>query len=463
MVGTGRVESVSPTKVGKTMETVLGLSVTSSSVGWVLLDGPGVDAATLDHDVFDVPGGSVDDGDICKHVAAVRGVQAIAAASGHELKSIGLTWTVDAAATANLLLTSLPDLGVEKVVSVRPAEATRTWAHVFGGALGFEKAAVCVVEPSSATVLSFGYGAVRTFATQARESDEGLGRWLKDIFETHLLEPEHVFLIGSRTDIEPISGRLSEALGISVVTSNEAQLVLARGAALAARSNPQTAAIPVRHEQPDGVTPRPTVATALAQKAGWFSPPARAAAVLVAGVVALFVLGPELVGQPESPPMENQPVANSSETSVSIQMVPAPAAAPPAKKVIQRVVQPAPAPPPPSAPQRAQENMSTVASSDQEAAPSDVAEPEPDVAEPELPVAALPVEVAHLPAQSEVAHLPAQAVGVPTGTPHLPAEAAPHLPGAAPMLAAEAPAPASAPEPAPPMQVESNPVWAALP
>ncbi|MGO4446833.1 hypothetical protein AB4Z42_26135 [Mycobacterium sp. 2YAF39] len=105
------------------METVLGLSMTSGSVGWVVLDGAGADAAILDHDVFDVAGGSAADGDICNHVATVRGVQAIAAASGHELTSIGVTWTDDAAAAANLVLRALPGLGFAKVVPVRLAEA----------------------------------------------------------------------------------------------------------------------------------------------------------------------------------------------------------------------------------------------------------------------------------------------------------------------------------------------------
>ena len=40
------------------METVLGLSMTSTSVGWVLLDGLGPDATTLDYDAFDVQAGA---------------------------------------------------------------------------------------------------------------------------------------------------------------------------------------------------------------------------------------------------------------------------------------------------------------------------------------------------------------------------------------------------------------------
>lgn len=450
------------------METVLGLSVTSSSVGWVLLDGPGVDATALDHDVFDVAAGAGDDHDIAKHVAAVRGVLSIAAASGHDLKSVGLTWTPDAAATANLLLTSLPDLGFEKVASVRLSEAARTWAYVYGVALGFEKAAVCVVEPAAATLLSFGYGAVRTFATHTRESDDGLSRWLTDAFETNHLDPEHLFLIGSRGDLELISGRLSDALPMSVVTSSEAQLVLARGAALAMRSNDATVAIPLVQQQID--VPKQT----LGQKLSWFSPPARAAVALVAGVVALFILGPLLVSQPEAMSTEDQSASNSSTTSVSIQAVPVLAEPQPAKSVMKRMVQPAPAPLPPSAPPppvaevtapEAPVTAEPLAVPETPAVPeapvTDVPQapvtevPEAPVTEaPQASVAEEPAEVAHLPVPAEVPHMPAQTAQ----TEHLPDQGTLHLPGAAPVLAAEAPATVPAVPPAP-----ANPVWAALP
>jgi hypothetical protein len=450
------------------VETVLGLSVTSSSVGWVLLDGPGVDANVLDHDVFDVAFGSGQDDDISKHVAAVRGVQSIAAASGHELKSIGLTWTADASATANLLMTALPDLGFEKVASVRLSEAVRTWAYVYAEALGFQKAAVCVVEPAAATLLSFGYGAVRTFATHTRESDDGLSRWLTDTFETNHLDPEHLFLIGSRGDIELITGRLSDALPMPVVTSNEAQLVLARGAALAARPNDATVTISLA-DQRIGV-PKPT----LGQKLSWFSPPARAAVALVAGVVALFVLGPVLVSQPDAASAENQSASNSSTTSVSIEAVPVPAEPQPAKSVAKRMAQTAPLPPiatpPPVAAVTAPEAPVTA---EPLAVPETPAAPEAPVTDmpqapvtealqasvtevPQASVAEEPAEVAHLPAPAEVPHLPAL-------TDHLPDQGTLHLPGASPVLAAEAPAVETAPSAVPPSQAASSTVWAALP
>jgi len=454
------------------VETVLGLSVTSSSVGWVLLDGPGVDANALDHDVFDVVGSGEGD-DIAKHVAAIRGVQSIADASGHELKSIGLTWTADASATANLLLTSLSDLGFEKVVSVRLSEAARTWAYTYAEALGFQKAAVCVVEPAAATLLSFGYGAVRTFATHTRESDDGLSRWLTHAFETNHLEPEHLFLIGSRGDLELISGRLSDALPMPVVTTNEAQLVLARGAALAARSDDATVAISLA-DQRIGVS-KPT----FGQRMSRFSPPARAAVALAAGVVALFVLGPVLVSQPDAPSTENQSASNSSTTSASIEAVPVPAEPQPAKSVMKRMAQAAPAAQPPRAPSPAVAEVTAPeapVTAEPLAVPETPAAPEAPVNDvPQAPsteapqasatdvpqafVAEEPAEVAHLPAPAEVPHLSAQTADLPAQTEHLPDQGALHLPGAAPALAAEAPVAV----PTTPAQAPFSPVWAALP
>ena len=41
-------------RVGPEVQTVLGLSMTSTSVGWLLLDRQGPDSFTLDHDAFDI-------------------------------------------------------------------------------------------------------------------------------------------------------------------------------------------------------------------------------------------------------------------------------------------------------------------------------------------------------------------------------------------------------------------------
>ena len=267
------------------METVLGLSVTSSSVGWVVLDGSGSDAATLDHDVVDVTCRPAED--ITRHLGAVRGAQVIASASGQHLASIGVTWTDDAAVTANLVLRALPDLGFHKVVPVRLTDAG-----------------------------------------------------------------EHV------------------------------ELTLAWAAAVAVASKVATVPVPVPR--------RERVAVAPVRKHAWVAP-TRAAAVLIAGLTALFVLGPEFAGQPEAPVPETQAASDSPMEFESIHAVPAPAVAPPVAVTVQLVAgRPSPAPT-----VTVQDSVPVTSYIAEESAPPEAAA----VAVPEVPVSAETVAVQHLPAQ----------------------------------------------------------------
>ncbi|KUI08853.1 hypothetical protein AU190_10600 [Mycolicibacterium acapulense] len=111
------------------MDTVLGLSMTSSGIAWVLLEGEGADAKTVDHDHFTVVADVSTDGDISTHEAAVRGARAIASATGHRIDTVCMTWSADAGAKAELLRNSLSDMGFAKVATVRMADAARTWAR----------------------------------------------------------------------------------------------------------------------------------------------------------------------------------------------------------------------------------------------------------------------------------------------------------------------------------------------
>jgi hypothetical protein len=495
--GNGRVGFVD--EGGEAVDTVLGLSMTSSSIGWVLLDGPGADATTLDHDVFDVGADVANDGDISKHTAAVRGAQTIASASGHQVKSIGVTWTDDADPKASLLLKSLSDLGFDNIVRVRLPEATRSWARTFGRSLEFEKCAVCVVESAAVTALSYGYDTVRTFATQMRESVDGLSRWLNDVVEKNKLQPDTLFLVGSRGDLELISGSLGEALPMPVDASEDAQLALARGAALAVPAKTETIPETVAETPADDIPNRGR---------SWFGPHARAGTVLVAGVIALFALGPELAGQSESKP--HRPASNSAAsnsaatskspaTSVSVPAVPTPAVAPSAPGVVRPLAaQPAPVPAPPAAPPPTEEAIAPAADTgsgqetatpvEQPAPASIVAQPlvapqapvapQPAVA-PQAPVAPQPLVAPQAPVAPQPPFAwPALAPPPPAAPQPLVAPLAPLAPPALappppaappPALDAGAPeAPPGAPIPPPtpppdPLAVVLSPIFGALP
>ena len=218
------------------MQTVLGVSITSTSVGWVLVDGSAADGDTLDHDAFDV-----DAGDSSQHGVAVRGAQAIAAATGHEIRSIGVTWTDDVETEARHLLESLRESGYDNLREVPLPQATQAWAQGIGRELGYRTTSVCVIEPAAVTVFTVDTagGAVQTDVTQARESagSDGLSHWLSEVFDGDRTEPDSLLLVGSRSDRDELTEPLGEALPMPVIGTAEAQLVLARGAALALANN----------------------------------------------------------------------------------------------------------------------------------------------------------------------------------------------------------------------------------
>ncbi|WP_245839748.1 hypothetical protein [Mycobacterium aquaticum] len=92
---------------------MLGLALTSTDVSWALLAGDHVtDDAVLDDDAF-----AVDDGDepAERAIAAARGAQAIAASSGHDVRSVGLTCDDDTATETDKLIAALTSAGFDDV------------------------------------------------------------------------------------------------------------------------------------------------------------------------------------------------------------------------------------------------------------------------------------------------------------------------------------------------------------
>ena len=103
------------------MDTVLGLSLTSTSVGWVLVEGRDADGTILDHDDFEVRfGAGVQAVNTSAQAsAAVLDAQAAATSDDQRLHVVGVTWSDEAAAGSALLLESLTDAGFDNIVPVR--------------------------------------------------------------------------------------------------------------------------------------------------------------------------------------------------------------------------------------------------------------------------------------------------------------------------------------------------------
>lgn len=465
--------------------------MTSTSVGWVLLDGQGPDAATLDNDAFDVQ--TDDDAaadDTAQHAAAARGAQAIATASGHKVGAVHLTWTPDVETTATALLKSLADLGFDNVLAIPLSQATQGWGIEVGRLNEHHKSALCILEPDAASVMvvATGAGTVRTAFIDHRETVEDLVESLRTIFRKDGWLPESLHLVGSRTDLDKVADPISDALPIPVFGTVDTQLALARGAALASvggleaesveaaetpRDLPwrvsapkklaafeaeETVATPAVSEGDIG--PAPTV------KIPRDDPPRRrerpwvvthakkltisAAAIAVVGAALSLAAGSALNVENVSAEAANPPAEGASAPSVSVHTVPAPVSALPAAPVQPLAAPPpAPAPPPPAlVPPAPPEPLSRPAEPVASVAPEPVAVPVPhqavSVAPPAAPLAA---PIAPPPAAPPAAPAPAE----------VPA------PAAAPALVAPAPlAPPPAPVPAPEEPLPPDPVQAAL-
>ena len=329
--------------------------------------------------------------------------EAIAATRGHRLHSIGVTWSDDANTEASLLLKSLTDSGFDNVVPVRLPEATEALARGIAEVIGYGTTAVCVLEPDTviALIVHLRDGAVQTSINHRIMTEEDLIRWLSTLFTRADWRPEALVVVGSGGDDElmPI---LEDALSVPVFAPAEAQLALARGAALASAQNVDFA---FTDDARDFEEHRSLARRR--RQLGQTGP----LALLVAGVLTFTVsasvaVSLQLVPKKDAATPEPRPAAKiSPETPAAVSHLQAPVAIPPAP-----VVEALPSPP------------------------------------PEAP----PVEVVPPPVYSETP------VGIPEAPP--PVEGAPPVEGIPPAAAAAPPPPGGAPLPpeqlAPPVAPE---------
>jgi hypothetical protein len=207
--------------------------MTPTSVGLVLVEGQDADGATMGRDAFDVYQSSIQSSE--QATAAVLRTEALAANRGLRLNSIGVTWSEDADAQASALMQSLSDSGFDNVVAIRLPEATEALARGMAAVIGYQTTAVCVIEPDAviSLVVNTSDGAVQTAFNHSIDSDESLISWLSTVFTKADWQPEALVVVGSAGGFESILHKLEDALSVPVFAPAEAELALARGAALA--------------------------------------------------------------------------------------------------------------------------------------------------------------------------------------------------------------------------------------
>jgi len=319
------------------LDTVLGLSLTSTSVGWVLVEGHDADGAILDHEDFDVAsGGGVQAVYTSEQAtAAVLEAQVAAASYDHRIHVIGVTWSDEAAAEAALLLESLTSAGFDNVVPIRLHQACDELARAIAPVVGYEKAAVCVLDGDS-TIVAMLDTRDDEPQTAINRLPGGAGRlvgWLTSLFNRSSWQPGGVVVVGPDEDLEALSWRLEKAVPVPVLTQTGAQLALARGAALASADSTE-------------FTDTEMIETVSGDRGGRGSTRqnsyAGALTMLVAGAVTLvaslsLALGPRLVPDRAAGPVHH--VAHRAASA------PAPQAPAPRPAAVEApIARPAPAP-----------------------------------------------------------------------------------------------------------------------
>ncbi len=165
--------------------------------------------------------------------------EAAAATRGQRLHSIGVTWSEDADLEASLLLKSLTESGFDNVVPIRLPEATEALAWGIAEVIGHDVTAVCVIEPETVILLVVhsGEGAVQTAVNHSIDTEKALLRWVSTVFTRADWRPQALVVVGSGGDLDALMPRLENILGVPVYAPAEAELALARGAALASAHN----------------------------------------------------------------------------------------------------------------------------------------------------------------------------------------------------------------------------------
>lgn len=199
------------------MNLVLGFSMTSSSVRWVLVEGTTGEGATLDRG--SLPTGTDEAFDPDALISAL-----FDKAGTRRVHAVGLSWTGAAETTVSAVWQALTDRHVDNVIAVSDLEAAEALSSGIAAMTGYERVVVCVVESGAgvmAAVTADGVSADRVDASALPEVTR--------------LSPQAVFVVGSG-DVGGVVEALEQRTEAPVISADEADLALARGSALAAAS-----------------------------------------------------------------------------------------------------------------------------------------------------------------------------------------------------------------------------------
>ena len=218
---------------------VLGLSLTPTSVGMVLVEGDDADGVVLDHVIIDdtVIEGAAGSSETDSVAASVQRMRASAVGDGHRLLATGLPGSDHRAAAALRDTLTAGESGHE-VVLVPQVHAASALAWAAGRSLGCATTAVMLIEREAATVsvVDTTGGHVLRVLRRSLHSPDAMAVLTEMITELDECgpRPDALFVAGSGVDIAAMTSYLQYAARFRVSAPEQPELALARGAALSA-------------------------------------------------------------------------------------------------------------------------------------------------------------------------------------------------------------------------------------
>src|SRR5258705_2144473 len=236
--------------------------MTPTTVRMVLVEGEKADGSIVDHDAFDL---TANDGAATSLSAAEQVVEAIlgtkesAAAGGHHLKSIGVTWSDHA--EASVLRDTMAARGIDDVMLVSDGHAAAALAQAVGRAVGYATTALLFIDRDTATlsVVRTDDGSVVKVLSRSLHSEDAMAvlTEMAAAVDAQDSPPEGMFVVGSGVDVTSVKSHLESLVSLPVSAPDEPEIALARGAALASANAPAFEATTVGlaySQDPDGTT-----------------------------------------------------------------------------------------------------------------------------------------------------------------------------------------------------------------
>jgi len=221
------------------VDLVLGLSLTTTALRWVLVAGTTGEGDPVDRGELDIA--DVDDVDPDLLARAVLNPGVIA---GRRIRVVGLTCTAAAEGAAAAVVGAFAARGHVAVVRVSDGAAVAALAGGVAALTDHDEVAVCIVEPDSAFVAVVTAGEV-TVEHVGRPADRADAIELTSSILTALDRSlQAIFVIGS-DDVEVLVSAVEAVTTAPVFSATEADLALARGAALVAGRTVDVSEAPV--------------------------------------------------------------------------------------------------------------------------------------------------------------------------------------------------------------------------